>query len=51
MTMEKKESKTRRYPPFWERFIPIVLAILGFVIVGMMIIAVTVALGVFPGAV
>ena len=49
MTIEKRKSKTRRYPPFWERFVPIVLAILGFVIVGVMIVAVTVALGLFPG--
>jgi uncharacterized integral membrane protein len=50
MTGEKKK-KMRSYPPFWERFVPIVLAILGIVIVGLMIVAILVALGVFPGSV
>jgi hypothetical protein len=49
MTVEKKKM-TRSYPPFWERFVPIILAILGLIIVVMLIVAVTVAIGIFPGA-
>ena len=51
MSDDKKKKSSRKYPPFWERFVPIALAILGIVVIGMMIVAVSVALGVFPGSV
>jgi hypothetical protein len=50
MSIDKKDMNPRRYPPFWERFVPIVLAILGVVIAGMMVVAVSIALGIFPGS-
>jgi hypothetical protein len=45
MDQKNKKSTQRRYPPFWER------AILGIVIVGIVIVAISVALGIFPGSV
>jgi uncharacterized integral membrane protein len=51
MDQKNKKSTQRRYPPFWERAVPVVLTILGIVIVGIVIVAISVALGIFPGSV
>lgn len=45
-----KEKPERRYPPFWERAVPVAIGILAFVIVVMLLVIVAVALGVFPGS-
>jgi hypothetical protein len=39
----------RRYPPFWEKVIPIAIAIIGVIIVILLLISIAVALGLFPG--
>jgi len=41
-------SNKRKYPPFWERFIPIAIGIIIFIIILLLIISITVALGLFP---
>jgi uncharacterized integral membrane protein len=51
MDAERKSNSPREYPPFWERAVPVILTILGVVIVGMIIVAFLVALGLFPGSV
>lgn len=47
---EKPAPKTRSYPPFWERAVPVVVAMIGIAIAALLIIALLVALGLFPGA-
>jgi hypothetical protein len=44
------EKRERRYPPFWERAVPVAVGILALVIVAMIVVIVAVALGVFPGS-
>lgn len=51
--MNKRENQTplkRRYPPFWEKFIPIALGIIAVIIVILLLIIIAIALGVFPGS-
>ncbi len=45
-----KEKRERRYPPFWERAVPVAVGILATLIVIMLAVIVAVALGVFPWA-
>ena len=40
----------RRYPAFYEKLIPVALAIIGVAILALLIIIVAVALGLFPGS-
>jgi hypothetical protein len=48
---DKDESASRRhrYPPFWDKAVPIAVGIIVVVIVILLIIIVGVALGLFPG--
>jgi hypothetical protein len=48
--MEKDSSKpeVRRYPPFWERAVPIVVGVIAVLVVGLAVVAASVALGIFP---
>jgi len=39
----------RQYPPFYEKAVPIALAIIAIVIVVLLLIIIGVALGLFPG--
>ena len=51
--MKKPEDQTtpnRRYPPFWEKFIPIALGIITVIIVILLLIIIAIALGLFPGS-
>ena len=51
--MKKPEEKTipkRRYPPFWEKFIPIALGIIAVIIVILLLIIIAVFTGIFPGS-
>jgi hypothetical protein len=51
--MNKRENQTphkRRYPPFWEKFIPIALGIITVIIVILLLIIIAIAFGFFPGA-
>ena len=50
--MNKRENQTplkRRYPPFWEKFIPIALGTIVVIIIILLLIAIAVATGIFPG--
>jgi hypothetical protein len=47
---EHRPSPKRGYPPFWEKAVPILLAIIVVVIVVLLLIAVAVVLGLFPGS-
>jgi hypothetical protein len=40
----------RTYPPFYERVVPIALAIIALIIVVLLLVSLGVALGLFPGA-
>lgn len=44
----KQGSPKRQYPPFYERFIPLALAVIVLAIVFLLIVIVAVALGLFP---
>jgi hypothetical protein len=44
-----RPAAKRRYPPFYERFVPIALGIIALVIIVLLLIIVSVALGAFPG--
>ena len=41
-------SPRRRYPPFWEKAVPVFVVVMGFVILLMLVIAIAVILGFFP---
>ncbi len=47
---ENTPSAERRYPPFWERAVPIALGVIAFVVVVLLIIAIVIVLGLVPGA-
>ena len=46
--MNKKQSKRRKYPPFWEKFIPFFLVFIGLGILFLLIVAISVAFGIWP---
>lgn len=46
---EVRTTPDRRYPPFWEKFIPIALGTIAVIIVILLLIAIAVATGIFPG--
>lgn len=51
--MEKRENQTpqkRRYPPFWEKFIPVALIIIVVIIAILLLVVLSVALGLLPTA-
>ena len=51
--MNDKDDRTprpRQYPPFYEKVVPIALAIIVAAIIILLLIIVGVALGLFPGA-
>ena len=41
----------RHYPPFYEKVVPIVLALIALVVIALLLIILGVALGLFPGVV
>lgn len=43
-----KSSPRRRYPPFWEKAVPVFVVVMGMVILIMLVITIAVILGVFP---
>ena len=47
---DKRRAPKRRYPGFYERFIPIALAIIVLAIIALLIVILGVALGFFVGA-
>jgi hypothetical protein len=47
---DKTESRKRQYPAFYERFVPIALALIVLAILILLIVIFGVALGMFPAA-
>jgi len=45
---EKRTPPERRYPPFYEKAVPIILAIIGLFVLVLLVVIVAVALGRFP---
>ncbi|MFQ5616426.1 MAG: hypothetical protein ACE5GO_08210 [Anaerolineales bacterium] len=45
----KSQPLERRYPPFYEKAIPIAIGVLVVVIIGVLIFTIAVALGLFAG--
>lgn len=43
--MNGSDNDTRRYPPFWEKFIPVFLAFIALAILGLILVALSVILG------
>jgi len=44
----KKLQTKREYPPFWEKFIPVALIVITGIVVFLLIVIISVALGIFP---
>jgi hypothetical protein len=52
-TMDDQEnagSPKRQYPPFYEKAVPIALAIIAVAVVILVVVALLVVLGIFPGS-
>lgn len=47
---ENHTASKRRYPPFWEKTVPIALGIIVVIIAILLLIIIAVALGFFPGS-
>ncbi len=48
--IKKPHPSKREYPGVYEKIIPIALGVIGLAIISLLIIAVLVALGLFPGS-
>ena len=48
--MAEKKVQVRKYPPLYEKAIPVLLTILAIVIAGMLVVTIGVALGLVGGA-
>lgn len=46
--MEKRPNNKPKYPPFWEKFIPYFIAAISLAILGLIVVALSVVLGIFP---
>ena len=44
-----RHQPERQYPPFYERFVPIAMGIIAAIIIVLLLIIFSVALGLFPG--
>ena len=52
MSNQDEQTPTKRhYPPFYEKVVPIVLAIIALIVIVLLLIILGVALGLFPGVV
>ena len=47
---QDKHKTERRYPPLWERIVPISLVVIGVAVAVVLLIILSVALGLFPGS-
>jgi hypothetical protein len=45
---KKKNHGPRRYPPFWDRAVPLMVGMIGLIIIALLVVAVLVAIGLFP---
>jgi hypothetical protein len=43
--MSGSDKDPRKYPPFWDKFIPIFLAVIALAILGLILVALSVILG------
>jgi len=48
MSQNPRKPTERRYPAFYERAVPIILAIIALIVIALLFIAVAVILGWFP---
>jgi hypothetical protein len=48
MPNEKTKKKSRRYPPFWDKFIPVAVLIITGIIAFLIFATIRVALGLAP---
>ncbi len=48
---DKQTPTKRHYPPFYEKVVPIILAIIALIVVALLLVILGVALGLFPGVV
>lgn len=46
--MEKPNKTKPTYPPFWDKFIPYFIAAISLAILGLVAVALSVVLGIFP---
>lgn len=46
--MSGNDKPRRSYPPFWEKFIPYILGLIGLIVLGLVLLALSVVLGVYP---
>jgi hypothetical protein len=51
MAEKPERPDPRRYPPFWEKAVPIIVALIGVIVLGLAIVAASVALGIFPAGI
>lgn len=49
-TKDSKEKPKRQYPPFYEKIVPIALALIALAIIIVLLIIFGVVLGLFPGS-
>jgi hypothetical protein len=46
--MKSKQPEKRKYPPFWEKFIPVFLFLIALVIIFFIVVAIMAALNILP---
>ncbi len=49
-SQDERPPARRHYPPFYEKAVPIALAIIALIVVALLLVILGVALGLFPGA-
>jgi hypothetical protein len=47
---DEQPPAKRHYPPLYEKVVPIALGIIALIVVGLLLVILGVALGLFPGA-
>jgi hypothetical protein len=51
MTDDKRpNSEPKRYPPFWEKWVPVLVTIIVLIVVGLIVVALAVIIGWFPSS-
>ena len=49
MTEASKRSPKRKFPIFYEKIVPVILVVFAIIVVGVVIFAAGIAIGLFPG--
>jgi hypothetical protein len=47
---DEKDTPKRQYPPVYEKLVPVAMVLIGIAILIVLLIAISVALGLFPGS-